>query len=309
MAGRSCSFFSSTITVSGFAIVAEAYLPDIPGVVVMTKPKERDGTTKYHVYRRVSHLIAYQLCILADASSQPIPLDLLTLATFTDPPTQRGNSILRLGRSDKHAPDAGTPIGAATSPESATDSRLVFPCTIHHNGRLGGLYTVFAESAQARNEWKQKLEEAIGLRKVVQDSNKVFEIETLSADTFLVPSMMSGSNATWSHGEAFTGKVTCSVPFSESCSIVCLVGHPVLMANLKPLLMAVALWRLDAPRACGLGSDTIHDVRILFPTLFLCRMWMADLTLVVSSTSCTAPEDGHPMCHAGRLRDLPCTRG
>ena len=107
-------------------------------------------------------------------------------------------------------------MGAATSPESATDSRLVFPCTIHHNGRLGGLYTVFAESTQARNEWKAKLEEAIGLRKVVQDSNKVFEIETLSADTFLVPSMMSNNNASWSHGEAFTGKVTCSVPFSES---------------------------------------------------------------------------------------------
>lgn len=107
-------------------------------------------------------------------------------------------------------------MGTATSPESATDSRLVFPCTIHHNGRLGGLYTVFAESTQARNEWKAKLEEAIGLRKVVQDSNKVFEIETLSADTFLVPSMMSNNNASWSHGEAFTGKVTCSVPFSES---------------------------------------------------------------------------------------------
>ncbi|KAI0714198.1 Dbl-like domain-containing protein [Cerioporus squamosus] len=166
--------------------------------LVMTKPKEKDGNTKYHVYRR------------------PIPLDLLTLANFTDPPTQRGNSILRLGRSERHAGDAGTPVGSAVSPESATDSRLVYPCTIHHNGRLGGLYTVFAESAQARNEWKAKLEEAIGLRKVVQDSNKVFEIETLSADTFLVPSMMSNNNASWSHGEAFTGKVTCSVPFTTA---------------------------------------------------------------------------------------------
>ncbi|RPD64513.1 Dbl-like domain-containing protein [Lentinus tigrinus ALCF2SS1-7] len=165
--------------------------------LVMTKPKEKEGSTKYHVYRR------------------PIPLDLLTLANFTDPPTQRGNSILRLGRSERHAGDAGTPVGAATSPESATDSRLVYPCTIHHNGRLGGLYTVFAESAQARNEWKAKLDEAIGLRKVVQDSNKVFEIETLSADTFLVPSMMSNP-ASWSHGEAFTGKVTCSVPFTTA---------------------------------------------------------------------------------------------
>ncbi|KAI0766140.1 Dbl domain-containing protein [Trametes elegans] len=167
--------------------------------LVMTKPKEKEGTTKYHVYRR------------------PIPLDLLTLANFTDPPTQRGSSILRLGRSERHAGDAGTPTGTQQSPDSSTDSRLVFPCTIHHNGRLGGLYTVFAESAQARNEWKQKLEEAIGLRKVVQDSNKVFEIETLSADTFLVPSIgPSSGGTTWSHENAFTGKVTCSVPFTTA---------------------------------------------------------------------------------------------
>ncbi len=151
------------------------------------------------------------------------------MANFTDPPTQRGNSILRLGRSERHAGDMGTPTGAATSPESATDSRLVFPCTIHHNGRLGGLYTVFAESPQARSEWKQKLDEAIGLRKVVQDSNKVFEIETLSADTFLVPSMMSNnSNTSWSEN-AFTGKVTCSVPFSKSLPYHS--GHLILMGS------------------------------------------------------------------------------
>ncbi|OJT02956.1 Rho1 guanine nucleotide exchange factor 1 [Trametes pubescens] len=167
--------------------------------LVMTKPKDRDGTTKYHVYRR------------------PIPLDLLTLANFTDPATQRGNSILRLGRSERHAGDAVTPGGMQQSPDSATDSRLVYPCTIHHNGRLGGLYTVFAESSQVRNEWKQKLEEAIGLRKVVQDSNKVFEIETLSADTFLVPAMgPSSSGTSWNHENAFTGKVTCSVPFTTA---------------------------------------------------------------------------------------------
>lgn len=153
---------------------------------------------------------------VSDDALKPIPLDLLTLANFTDPATQRGNSILRLGRSERHAGDAVTPGGMQQSPDSATDSRLVYPCTIHHNGRLGGLYTVFAESSQVRNEWKQKLEEAIGLRKVVQDSNKVFEIETLSADTFLVPAMgPSSGNTSWNHENAFTGKVTCSVPFSE----------------------------------------------------------------------------------------------
>ncbi|KAI8996474.1 Dbl-like domain-containing protein [Trametes punicea] len=167
--------------------------------LVMTKPKEKEGVTKYHVFRR------------------PIPLDLLTLVNFTDPPTQRGNSILRLGRGDRHAGDAGTPTGAQQSPESSSDSRLVYPCTIHHNGRLGGLFTIFADTAHARNEWKQKLEEAIGLRKVVQDSNKVFEIETLSADTFLVPPMGPSSGSTsWNHENTFTGKVTCSVPFTTA---------------------------------------------------------------------------------------------
>lgn len=141
------------------------------------------------------------------------------MANFTDPPTQRSAGILRLGRSeprgDRHTEPGSTP-GAVGTPDSATDSRAVYPCTIHHNGRLGGLYTVFAETAQSRIEWKQKLEEAIGLRKVVQESNKVFEVETLSADAFFVPPMTtSGSNTTYSHDNAFTGKVTCSVPFSE----------------------------------------------------------------------------------------------
>jgi hypothetical protein len=38
---------------------------------------------------------------------------------------------------------------------------------------MGGLYTLYTESAQARPEWHQKLQEAMGLRKVVQESNKV----------------------------------------------------------------------------------------------------------------------------------------
>ncbi|KAI0270938.1 CNH domain-containing protein [Russula aff. rugulosa BPL654] len=81
------------------------------------------------------------------------------------------------------------------SPESATDSRVVYPCTILHTGRLGGLYTVYAESAQARSKWKDKLQEAIGLR-------KVFEVETLSSDTLVVGP------------RAWMGKINCSVPFT-----------------------------------------------------------------------------------------------
>lgn len=160
---------------------------------------------------------SFQTCLQSLTFLQPIPLDLLTLANFTDPPTQRSTSILRtrLRGGEKH--EAGTPTGASSSPDAPTDSRAVYPCTVHHNGRLGGLYTVFAETMQARSEWKQKLEEAIGLRKVVQESNKVFEVETLSADTFIAPTMLpnNSSGQSWSHENAYTGKVTCSVPFSE----------------------------------------------------------------------------------------------
>ena len=101
------------------------------------------------------------------------------------------------------------------SPDVVNDSRGVYPCTIHHNGRLGGLYTLFAESAQARLEWTAKLEEAIGLRKVVQESNKVFEVETLSVDTFFAPTLLANAGPSWNNDGNFTGKVTCSVPFSK----------------------------------------------------------------------------------------------
>jgi hypothetical protein len=167
--------------------------------LVMTKPKDRDGVTKYHVNRR------------------PIPLDLLTLANFTDPPTQRSTGIFKIRGGGQHAADQSGMTPTGLGPEHASDSRAVYPCTIHHNGRMGGLNTLYAETSAARLEWKTKLEEAIGLRKVVQESNKVFEIETLSMDTFLVPSMLAGATTpSWSHENSYTGKVTCSVPFSTA---------------------------------------------------------------------------------------------
>ncbi|KAF7289464.1 hypothetical protein HMN09_01340400 [Mycena chlorophos] len=160
--------------------------------LVMTKPKERDGITKYQVNRR------------------PIPLDLLTLVNFNDAPTQRGAGLLRNLR-------GGGDSAATATPDSAGDSRMMYPWTIHHNGRLGGAHILFSESPQARTEWKQKLDEALGIRKVVQESNKVFEIETLSADTFLVPSVQVGTPPPqWNQSTQFTGKVTCSVPFNTA---------------------------------------------------------------------------------------------
>lgn len=134
---------------------------------------------------------------------------------FTDPPTQRSTGILRNLRGVERHDSANTSAGM--TPESATDSRSVFPLTLHHNGRTGGPYILYAESAQSRSEWKDKLEHALVLRKTVQESNKVFEIEYLSRDTFVMPAVSVGTNngPAWNQDNQFTGKVTCSVPFSQ----------------------------------------------------------------------------------------------
>ena len=143
-------------------------------------------------------------------------MDLLTLVNFADPPTQRSKGILGGLRGGGGAGSEIGPVNGSIIAEAANDSRFVYPCTIHHNGRLGGIWTVYAESSQARSEWKQKLEEASNLRKVVTDANKVFEIETLSAETFLIPSMHAAQQSnSWNDENVFTGKVTCSVPFCE----------------------------------------------------------------------------------------------
>jgi len=138
---------------------------------------------------------------------------------FTDPPTQRGGRLLPFGGNKRDAAEGPNPKvnppGAAASPDAANGARALYPCTIHHRGRLGGLYTLYTEIAKARLEWKAKLEEAIRLRKVVQESNKVFEVETLSVDTFFALTLMANAGPSWNNDGNFTGKVTCSVPFSK----------------------------------------------------------------------------------------------
>ena len=139
--------------------------------VVMAKAKEKDGITRYHVNRRVRMMdlasFINQLTLLLE---QPIPLELLTLVSFSEPPQQRSSSLLgnfRGGRNTQHTD--GTPNGEKTE---QVDSRLLYPCSIHHSGRVGGHYHLFAESAQTRAEWERKLQEAVVLRKAVQDANQ-----------------------------------------------------------------------------------------------------------------------------------------
>ncbi|KAJ7126686.1 CNH domain-containing protein [Mycena epipterygia] len=158
-----------------FVILFDNYL-------VMTTPQEKEGVTKYHVNQR------------------PIPLDLVTLVNFTDPSSSAGLP------GDHH--DLNTV--PSVSYGSAGASRVVYPFTVYHHGRRGGTHVLFAESAQARTEWKQKLEQALGIHAV----NRVFELETLSEDVFLVPSDVPASPP--NQYIPFTGKVTCSIPFNTA---------------------------------------------------------------------------------------------
>lgn len=149
--------------------------------------------------------------------------------------------------------ESTTLLDLSTSAEiSQSSARFVYPITLHHLGRLSlhsmsGFPTpsslspsvsgsstssriqqplkpppniiLYAESSAARVEWGSKLQEALCIRRVVQESNKVFEVEVLSGDTFLAASVdaPAGSGVLGGvDGGAFTGNVTCSVPFSES---------------------------------------------------------------------------------------------
>lgn len=126
---------------------------------------------------------------------------------------QRNNSLLWTLRNNDRQSDT---TSIASRPE-ATDTRNLYPFNLHYHGRNGGPCIVYAESNASRAEWKQKLEEALGLRKVVQESNKVFEIESLSVDTFRVsPPTTSPNSSGLTEGVFFTGDVTCSVPFSKN---------------------------------------------------------------------------------------------
>lgn len=151
--------------------------------LVLTKARERDGINQYHVIRR------------------PIPLDLLMVYNMHDPPIARGTGILRSLRSGE------------TQMQDGSDSRNAYPMTFLQTGRSGGVLTLCAESVASREDWNMKLEEALGLRKVVQESNKVFEIETLNTNTFFTHQNNPGQS--W-QDHSISGPVTCSVPFTTT---------------------------------------------------------------------------------------------
>jgi hypothetical protein len=111
--------------------------------------------------------------------------------------------------------------------DSTSDSRTVWPFTIAFigQGQLGGQYTLWTDSYAARADWQEKLQHAKVLRNEVNDAGKVFEMTPLSLDSFfMAPNYAAPRNDTET---LFTGRVSCSCPFSECHSfatVICAHG-------------------------------------------------------------------------------------
>ena len=154
----------------------------------------------------------FSICELNHIVTQPIPLELLTATGFDDPPQPRSSRLhLRTIAGTLSAADsaAGNATNASAGPE-----KLLYPITFNCLGRQGGFFTLFVESSQARLDWKQKLQDAIGLREAVLESDHVFDLVTMSEDTF-VPRSISLTDSHRRDGTVIPyGRPTCSVAFS-----------------------------------------------------------------------------------------------
>lgn len=131
-------------------------------------------------------------------AKRPIPVEMLEISGISDAPISRS-----IGLSNFHI-------------SREREARDFWPFTVSHLGGKVEPMTLYAPSKEARNEWKVKLDDAVQLRMAIQNSNMVFEQQTLSDDVFaLAPSLSLEPERAVPGVDAgvFHGRVTCAVPF------------------------------------------------------------------------------------------------
>lgn len=148
---------------------------------------------------------------------QPIPLDLLTLETYGDTPIRvKRRSSLFLGRDD-----ALKPYLSNSGTRNTIDvNQAAVPFTITHQGRLGGSYTLYADTEETRSMWKSKLEEAILLKR---KTSQVFKMKILNRESFLMKSGVP--NRYLPQSRQLTRTINCITPFSASRNITVSLRH------------------------------------------------------------------------------------
>lgn len=214
--------------------------------------------------------------IVSVLTQKPIPLELLSLGNFSDAPRARssGNKIFGSSKDETDGPS-----------EAPSDNRTVWPFTISFigQGQLGGQYTLWTDSYATRADWQEKLQHAKVLRAEVNDAGKVFEMTPLSQDTFFVPANYAVPKA---EGEShFTGRVTCSCPFSKSTAR--------LGISPKGMVLTARYNRRSVARSCRVRRGCMDRIT---PRSTITQKGLTRQT-------------GHECCRIGGFRDLPCTAG
>ncbi|CAG8438590.1 10628_t:CDS:10 [Funneliformis caledonium] len=157
------------------------------------------------------------------ADGEPIPLDMLIVDSGSDivQPNKStffpnlGSALDNRKRTNSMGQNSpATPLVAVTdleAPENLLSRPSLHSFTILHIGRNGGTYQLFADSANTRRMWKDKIAEAQTKLQLSKASQQVFELFTLNDATFGTASIATpgGSHST----NASKVKVTCSVPF------------------------------------------------------------------------------------------------
>ncbi|OCH94369.1 hypothetical protein OBBRIDRAFT_141319 [Obba rivulosa] len=137
--------------------------------------------------------------------SRPIPLEYLRLAAFDGSPETR----------KERSEDGGL------FESFRTRVRPVYPFTIYHaSAKSTRRYTLYAGTEELRREWYSALVDALGVRKVRQDSNMWFAPHAINEGYFKYTITSSLSST------PFTGRITAAAPLSAGGKNFIAVGCP-----------------------------------------------------------------------------------
>ncbi|KAI0342848.1 hypothetical protein BDW22DRAFT_1357379 [Trametopsis cervina] len=134
--------------------------------------------------------------------SRPIPLEYLRIAAFDTIPESR-----------KERPHSYIDQGRLFNIESFRSKyRAMYPFTIYHaSSTLNRRYTLYANSEAQREKWRKALMEALGVRKIRQESNMILAPHVVNDSFFKTSGGNSPNNAT----PRIHGKIKCAAVLSS----------------------------------------------------------------------------------------------
>ncbi|KAI8150181.1 hypothetical protein BJV82DRAFT_707923 [Fennellomyces sp. T-0311] len=163
-------------------------------LLLMTKPRKAGGEIEYHI------------------SKKPIPLMLLQVQEATEGFAVGMRSMTSTtAPTSPHQQTITSPTGFGVGVGVVGGGGGNVSMTLNHLGRHGGDYLLYAENANVRLQWKEKVVEAKAALEQAHPEHQVFEIRSLSDAHFASP----GSH----HAALNHGKVTCSIPFEGANGI------------------------------------------------------------------------------------------